>query len=63
MNATFQGTVEFLKEEKILAAELINKVSSKGGTTEAAFKVLDSGGSLKEAVLAAKNRAKELAKY
>ncbi|MDD2751685.1 MAG: pyrroline-5-carboxylate reductase [Candidatus Omnitrophica bacterium] len=59
---TFSGTLEFLKRTKISPAELIKQVTSKGGTTEAAFKILNQGGSLKEAVLAAKERSQELSK-
>lgn len=60
--ATFTGALEFLKRTKISPEELIRQVSSKGGTTEAAFKVFNQGGSLKEAVLAARKRSQELSK-
>jgi pyrroline-5-carboxylate reductase len=43
-------------------AELKRQVTSRGGTTEAALDVLDQGGSLEEAVKAARGRAEELAK-
>lgn len=58
--AVFSGTVSFLKKTKIAPGELIRQVASKGGTTEAALRVLNSGGSLSEAVKAAKARADEL---
>jgi len=58
--AVFSGTVSFLKKTKIAPGELIKQVASKGGTTQAALRVLDGGGSLTEAVKAAKARADEL---
>lgn len=58
--AVFSGTVNFLKKMRITPGELIKQVASKGGTTEAALRVLDSGGGLSEAVKAAKARADEL---
>lgn len=51
-----------LKQTKLPAGELRNRVTSKGGTTEAALKILHSGGSLADAVKAAVQRARELAK-
>lgn len=60
--AVFSGTVSFLKKTKIAPGELIRQVASKGGTTEAALRVLNSGGSLSEAVKAAKARADELSR-
>jgi len=62
ITVTFVGALEFLERTKISPEELIKQVSSKGGTTEAAFKVLNQGGSLKEAVLAARKRSQELSK-
>jgi len=59
---TFNGTVAFLKREKISPAELRKQVTSKGGTTEAALAILSKGGSLTEAVKAAARRAEELSK-
>lgn len=58
--AVFSGTIGFLKKAKITPAELIKQVASKGGTTEAALRILDGGGSLMEAVKAARARADEL---
>jgi pyrroline-5-carboxylate reductase len=43
-------------------AELRKQVTSKGGTTEAALKILATGGSWEEAAEVAKKRAKELSK-
>ncbi|MEW6170815.1 MAG: pyrroline-5-carboxylate reductase [Candidatus Omnitrophota bacterium] len=57
---TVDGTISLLKEKKWSYEELIEKVASKKGTTEAALNILRNGGSLKEAVLAAKKRAEEL---
>ena len=59
---TTNGTLAFIRAEKIRPAELIKQVASKGGTTEAALSALESGGSLKDAVMAAKKRADELSK-
>lgn len=44
----------------ILPAQLRKMVTSPGGTTEAALKVITNGGSWPEAAVAAKNRAQEL---
>jgi len=44
------------------AEQLRDKVTSKGGTTEAGLKVINSGGSLADAVKAALKRAEELSK-
>lgn len=60
INTTYSGTIAFLKQTKTEPKELIKQVASKGGTTEAALAVLQGGGSLEEAVLAAKKRAEEL---
>lgn len=46
----------------ITPAELVKKVASKGGTTEAGLEILEKGGSLAEAVKAAVKRAQELSK-
>ncbi len=46
----------------ITPQQLKDMVASKGGTTEAGLKVLASGGTLEEAVLAAKKRSEELSK-
>ncbi len=62
VNATFNGTIAFLKQTAISAVELKKQVTSKGGTTEAALKVLDAGGSLIKAIKAAARRAEELSK-
>ncbi|MFH1640773.1 MAG: pyrroline-5-carboxylate reductase [Candidatus Omnitrophota bacterium] len=57
---TVKGTISLLVEKNWSCEELIKKVASKGGTTEAALDVLSKGGSLEEAVKAALKRAKEL---
>lgn len=59
---TYFGTKEYLKNSKLSCGELIKQVASKGGTTEAALKVLDKGGSLTEAVKAALKRAGQLSR-
>jgi pyrroline-5-carboxylate reductase len=46
----------------ITPEELSKKVASKGGTTEAGLEVLEKGGTLTDAVRAAKKRAEELSK-
>jgi len=62
VNATFSGTEAFLKKTHTSQVDLIKQVASKGGTTEAALTVLQSGGSLEEAMYAAKKRAEGLSK-
>ena len=59
---TGNGSQIFLEKTKSTPEELKKQITSKGGTTEAALKVLHSGGSLKDAVKAAEKRAKELSK-
>lgn len=59
---TFNGTINFIKKTKILPAELIKQVASKGGTTEAALAALRNGGSLQDAVKQAAKRAEELSR-
>jgi pyrroline-5-carboxylate reductase len=62
---TFKGA-SYLAEKEESLADLITKVASKGGTTEAALKVFLNKDILKSVVItatkAAKRRAKELAK-
>lgn len=62
VKTTFSGTVDFLKKTNIPPVELKKQVASTGGTTEAALTILQNGGSLEEAVQAAKRRAEELSK-
>lgn len=60
---TIIGSMDLLNKKKFDAQSLINKVASKGGTTEAALKIfVDKGLSriISEAMLAAHKRAKEL---
>jgi pyrroline-5-carboxylate reductase len=61
-SAVTSGTVSLLRETGLSAQDLRKRVTSKGGTTEAGLKVLDSGGTLEEAVQAAITRAKELSR-
>jgi pyrroline-5-carboxylate reductase len=63
---TGRGSVEYLKVTKESPQKLVQSVASKGGTTEAALKVLsksgDLGENLKKATQAAYERAKELSR-
>lgn len=62
---TFRGTIELYKSFDLNCREWIKKVSSRGGTTEAAFSVFEAkevDSSLQEALMAAYKRAKELSK-
>ena len=59
---TFSGTIEYLKKTGITPQELMVKVASKGGSTEAALKVLNEGASLADAVKAGRARADELSR-
>ncbi|MBU1692876.1 MAG: pyrroline-5-carboxylate reductase [Verrucomicrobia bacterium] len=63
--ATVEGAARLMKETGLPPAELRARVTSKGGTTEAALNVLKEKGvfeSFVEAVLAASRRAAELSK-
>ena len=57
---TREGSIAYLKEMKLSPEEAKKQVASKGGTTQAGLDVLANGGSLLDAVEAAKRRAKEL---
>jgi len=60
---TFKGIVEYFQNTKDSYSDLIDKISSKGGTTEAAIRFLSSERTdelIKEAVKKAYLRAKEL---
>ncbi len=62
---TLVGSVELLKKNQFNAKDLREKVTSKGGTTQAAMDVFLNGKFnqlMKDALAAAKNRSKELAK-
>jgi pyrroline-5-carboxylate reductase len=62
---TLAGTASLLAESALDPAELVRRVASKGGTTEAGLAVLKKkniGGILAEMVNAAAQRAKELSK-
>jgi len=59
---TVNASLSVLRITKIPAAELTRQVASKGGTTEAALKVLHAQGTWEEAAQAALKRAGELAK-
>jgi pyrroline-5-carboxylate reductase len=60
--STGEGSIEFLEKTNISAQEAKKLVASKSGTTEAGLEIIHKGGSLKEAVIAAIKRAKELSK-
>lgn len=62
---TFLGAVHLQSKGENTCAEWIQKVASRGGTTEAALRVFDSahtGDGVHDALYAALNRAKELGK-
>ncbi len=59
---TGNGCSSLLMETKLSVSELKRQVTSKGGTTEAGLEVLHKGGSLEDAVKAAKKRAEELSR-
>jgi pyrroline-5-carboxylate reductase len=52
------STFELLKT--MSTKELIERVASKGGTTEAGLKVIHNGGSWEQAAIASVKRAEEL---
>ncbi len=59
------GTANMLVESKSDPAEMVKRVASRGGTTEAGLKELDKGGIkkiVKRTIRAAAKRAKELSK-
>ena len=65
VETTFTGSVQLLEKQKVEAAVLRSKVTSKGGTTEAAIEVFDKNHLdqiMKEALTAARRRAAELRK-
>ena len=65
-NQTFKGIVEFFQNSPEDYRQLIDKISSKGGTTEAAIRFLDdhkTNSLIQEAILKAYQRAKELGKF
>ncbi|MCB0649245.1 MAG: pyrroline-5-carboxylate reductase [Saprospiraceae bacterium] len=62
---TFRGAVELFNKYDFTCQEWISKVSSKGGTTEAAINTMQAhqtGEHFKDGVEAALNRARELSK-
>lgn len=62
---TLKGTVKLLEVEAIEPGELIRRVATKGGTTEAAIKVLsdaDINGIVSMAINSATQRGKELSR-
>lgn len=62
---TMLGSYHLINNAELGLDELISAVASKGGTTEAALKVFNErglGDSIKEGLLAAEKRAKELSK-
>ena len=60
---TIVGSAELLEKSGLSAEELRKKITSKGGTTEAAIKYLEENGieeTVKGAITAAQKRAEEL---
>ncbi|MDD5120648.1 MAG: pyrroline-5-carboxylate reductase [Candidatus Omnitrophica bacterium] len=57
---TVDGIIAMLIERNLSCVDIIKMVASKGGTTQAGLEVLNSGGSLEEAVKSAYKRADEL---
>jgi len=63
---TFLGILEYFNTSDNNCKDLIEKISSKGGTTEAAIQYLKQhkiADNIKEAIYKAYNRAKELGKF
>jgi pyrroline-5-carboxylate reductase len=63
VNQTFMGAVHLHNQSDLICQEWIARVASKGGTTEAALKVLSDSkveSNIESALFAAFNRAKEL---
>ena len=63
VNQTFMGAVHLHNQSEFTCREWIERVASKGGTTEAALKVLSTGAvnpNIESALFAAFYRAKEL---
>lgn len=58
--STTAGTLAIVERLGITPEELKVKITSKGGTTQAGLQVLESGGSLDEAITSACRRAAEL---
>ncbi|MFH1061603.1 MAG: pyrroline-5-carboxylate reductase [Candidatus Omnitrophota bacterium] len=62
---TLKGTINLIDQTKIEPRELVEKVASKGGTTEAGLKVLkakQTGAIIEHTIKAAAKRAKELSR-
>lgn len=64
VRSTFVGAAQLLDSSEISAKEWIEKISSKGGTTEAAIKIFteEAQGAILEAIEHAHKRAQELDK-
>ena len=60
--STTVSTINLVKKTKLLPEQLRQMITSSGGTTEAALKVIINKGSWSEAAVAAKQRARELSK-
>lgn len=61
-SATTASTISLITKTAVSPVELRKQITSKGGTTESALKILIEGGSWKQAAVAAKQRAEELSK-
>lgn len=62
VDVTIRGSLATISATDTIPATLRDKVASKGGTTEAGLNVLRKGGTLIQAVEAAKKKAEELSK-
>ncbi len=65
VETTLQGSIHLVQKQKADPAELRAKVTSKGGTTQAALEIFEKhkfGGIISEALQAAQRRAGELAR-
>lgn len=65
LEQTMEGSLALWRETGASPADLISKVASRGGTTEAALKVFENGGvacQIQDGIRAANIRARELAK-
>jgi pyrroline-5-carboxylate reductase len=62
---TFKGIVEFFQNSKDSCSEMIDKIASKGGTTEAALQMFENQKvnlAINKAIKAANQKAIELGK-
>jgi len=60
--STTASTISLVRKTNLLPIELRKMITSAGGTTEAALKIIMNAGSWSQAAIAAKQRAQELSK-